>query len=558
MGIKNNKRKALAEYQKTEWIDNQTVIDAAKLNKIENALSLLTTAANEIDSGITTKVEEAVSNIEIPQGSKGDKGDPGIQGPAGPQGERGPQGLTGATGPAGPQGARGAQGPAGATGPKGDKGDPGAQGPQGLTGPTGTFDPNVTFTELNTTNKTIPGAINEVLQNVSNGKSSIAQAITSKGVSASENDSFETLSNKVKKIKIKKYDKDETLTEGSNFNFLEAFLEDNLIKRYSLRGNFISNANDGHLFITEQQSFGTMCLMYKYNPDTDSFTELGDSLDMNPSFIVGPYIVKNTDGRNQLFNIENTEIALPQINASPESYNYFAEADGEVFLATLYEVSGGEIGGIPTPPGVKVNFYKHNGSSFEVLRENIDLRTFSIESPEEISFAASNKYFAITLKSRGSIYNKIFLRTNYSLTEYKYTSQYLFTNKPFCICNDYLIYTRSTSPNESYITIQNITKANNKTEFKVELTEYMNYMFASNRKVAFDEDKKILYIPITSPQDDSVIDTVYKINISTDMPSITSENIYNLKTPHRRGDVFNKKRFVYSELKKNTSKIILL
>lgn len=83
---------------------------------------------------------------------KGEKGDPGEQGPRGligpqgPQGEAGPtgpQGETGATGPQGPQGATGPQGPQGEQGIQGEKGDTGATGPQGpqgergLTGATG-------------------------------------------------------------------------------------------------------------------------------------------------------------------------------------------------------------------------------------------------------------------------------------------------------------------------------------------------------------------------------------------------------------------------------------
>ncbi len=82
-------------------------------------------------------------------GPKGDKGDTGATGPAGPQGDPGPAGAAGTQGPQGdpgPAGAVGAQGPQGDPGPKGDKGDKGdtgaagatgAQGPQGDPGPKG-------------------------------------------------------------------------------------------------------------------------------------------------------------------------------------------------------------------------------------------------------------------------------------------------------------------------------------------------------------------------------------------------------------------------------------
>lgn len=71
---------------------------------------------------------------------KGDKGDPGPQGPKGDKGDPGPQGPKGDIGDTGPQGDIGLQGPkgdAGPTGPKGDPGDPGPTGPKGDTGPQG-------------------------------------------------------------------------------------------------------------------------------------------------------------------------------------------------------------------------------------------------------------------------------------------------------------------------------------------------------------------------------------------------------------------------------------
>ena len=46
----------------------------------------------------------------------------------------------------------------------------------------------------------VEGALSELFQNVSSGKSSIAQAITAKGVPASENDNFNTLANKISQI----------------------------------------------------------------------------------------------------------------------------------------------------------------------------------------------------------------------------------------------------------------------------------------------------------------------------------------------------------------------
>ena len=78
-------------YTATSWVNgSEPAINAANLNKLEAGVSA---------------AHDAVANVELTPGPKGDKGDPGPGGPAGPKGD---------------------QGEPGATGPKGDKGDPGA------------------------------------------------------------------------------------------------------------------------------------------------------------------------------------------------------------------------------------------------------------------------------------------------------------------------------------------------------------------------------------------------------------------------------------------------
>ena len=89
------------------------------------------------------------SELPLPPGSvgpKGDKGDTGPQGPKGDKGDTGPQGLKGDTGPQGPKGDTGATGATGPQGPKGDKGDTGPQGPQGEQGPAGVADISLSVT----------------------------------------------------------------------------------------------------------------------------------------------------------------------------------------------------------------------------------------------------------------------------------------------------------------------------------------------------------------------------------------------------------------------------
>lgn len=147
----------------------------------------------------------------IPRGEKGERGDKGEQGEKGEKGDTGEQGAQGPQGVAGPQGEkgekgdRGEQGPQGEKGDKGDKGDTGGQGPSGAPGSNGaTFTPavdaegNLSWTNdkgldnpqtvnikgpkgdmpdtsglqpktdesLQTTDKTVAGAINELLSRI--------------------------------------------------------------------------------------------------------------------------------------------------------------------------------------------------------------------------------------------------------------------------------------------------------------------------------------------------------------------------------------------------------
>ena len=161
---------------------------------VENveALDALVESAAPGDSyliGATLYIFNGKSFVSIGEvkGAKGDKGEPGVAGPQGPKGETGAQGPQGSkgeqgiqgpkgeTGEQGPKGEQGIQGPKGETGEQGPKGEQGIQGPEGPQGPkgeqgiqgpkgeTGVFDTESIYTQLNTDNKTIIGAINELL-----------------------------------------------------------------------------------------------------------------------------------------------------------------------------------------------------------------------------------------------------------------------------------------------------------------------------------------------------------------------------------------------------------
>ena len=114
---------------------------------------------------------------------------------------------------------------------KGEKGD---RGEQGIQGNDGTFNPNTSFSNLETNNKTIIGAINEVFTSASNGKKLIAQAITGKGVETSIEDSFYVLANKIEQIEI-----------GSTNDI--AKIGDNIYHLVFKENNY----NDGYLIDTE-------------------------------------------------------------------------------------------------------------------------------------------------------------------------------------------------------------------------------------------------------------------------------------------------------------------
>ncbi|WP_338630562.1 hypothetical protein [Clostridium baratii] len=129
-------------------------------------------------------------NIIGPQGRPGIDGRDGRDGRDGIDGKQGLPGRDGDVGPVGPQGIPGLNGRDGEQGPKGDngitphigdngnwfignddtgkpsRGRDGEFGPQGPKGEDGTFNPNTEFDNLNTNDKTVIGAINEVKEDV--------------------------------------------------------------------------------------------------------------------------------------------------------------------------------------------------------------------------------------------------------------------------------------------------------------------------------------------------------------------------------------------------------
>ena len=175
------------------------VIPDMIVNEYEKLLNFEGIASEEF-------VKNELEKIELTPGPQGEKGDAftyddftpeqleALKGPQGEQGIQGPSGQDGAQGIQGPQGEQGIQGPAGKDGAQGPKGETGAagadgksayqiavdggfegteeewltslkgaQGEQGPAGQDGKFDETTIFDILNTENKTVLGAINELL-----------------------------------------------------------------------------------------------------------------------------------------------------------------------------------------------------------------------------------------------------------------------------------------------------------------------------------------------------------------------------------------------------------
>nr|DAW63472.1 MAG TPA: protein of unknown function DUF285 [Caudoviricetes sp.] len=186
----------------TEQTENLAQIPTLK-DKLDN-----TYTKTEVDKKIQdAKLNNGDDNINIDLSNYATKEDlKRIELTPGPRGEQGIQGPQGDVGPQGIQGERGEKGdafryedftPEQLLSLKGEKGDRGEQGPKGNDG---AFNPNTTFSNLETNNKTIIEAINEVFTSASNGKKLIAQAITGKGVETSESDTFSTMAKNISDI----------------------------------------------------------------------------------------------------------------------------------------------------------------------------------------------------------------------------------------------------------------------------------------------------------------------------------------------------------------------
>lgn len=103
-------------YTKTNWVDNETPVNAENMNKIETALE---THENAIEDKLDKPEVDGTENQILARGADGkliyiDKPRDGEQGPQGEKGEKGDVGQQGPKGETGEQGTAGAKGDTGA------------------------------------------------------------------------------------------------------------------------------------------------------------------------------------------------------------------------------------------------------------------------------------------------------------------------------------------------------------------------------------------------------------------------------------------------------------
>ena len=103
-------------YTKTNWVNNETPVNAENMNKIETALE---THENAIEDKLDKPEVDGTENQILARGTDGkliyiDKPKDGEQGPQGEKGEKGDVGQQGPKGETGEQGTAGAKGDTGA------------------------------------------------------------------------------------------------------------------------------------------------------------------------------------------------------------------------------------------------------------------------------------------------------------------------------------------------------------------------------------------------------------------------------------------------------------
>ena len=249
-------------------------------------------------------VDDKFSNVQTIKGDKGEKGDPFTYD------DFTPEQLLSLKGEKGDRGEQGIQGEKGVKGDKGDRGE------QGIQGNDGTFNPNTSFSNLETNNKTIIGAINEVFTSASNGKKLIAQAITGKGVETSESDTFSTMAKNISDIPSTS---GESITTDE-INFLKAIKKKTKLSYlfYYYPDSEIEGMFDTSN-ITDMGSMFSNCANLKTIPllDTSNVTNMGYMFNLCTSLTTIPLLDTSnvTNMKSMFYNCPNLK-TIPLLDTS--------------------------------------------------------------------------------------------------------------------------------------------------------------------------------------------------------------------------------------------------
>lgn len=467
-GMKRDISKSI-QYDKTEWVDEQTVIDAAKLNKIEDALDKVITANNGVDDLITNKTVEAIK-IESING-------------------------------------------------------------------------------LSTQEKTVKGAINELkgkcddlLQNVSNGKSSIAQAITSKGVQASANDTFEGLSTKIKSIKSGKYDSGDTLKEGVHFKFSnEPFEKDDFFEKYNItiEQGYVGNvflSSDNYIIVEISKSGAVKeYIMYRYNSDSDTVSK--------------ERTISSTDGTLRQEGIklidkyiESNGILIDFGGPDGPSPNY--DKDGLMQSKVYYSEYESKVYSLVAKNKVEENFlkmyfslYELKGNSFELLEDDIPSNN-KTGNASNLIFTVGENYFCIASSNQGNAFIETIKKDSFDIKtispKQSLMVQDLKEIDVLFSLNDFIFYSiMGKNPTDvEGICIQNIEDQSIELKLKQNNEDRYFFLGSSRKNILYNKEKQTAYIPLVTDTKGKIelmkqINIKDKNNVQIETENISTKNIKN-------------------------------
>lgn len=206
--------------------------------------------------------------------------------------------------------------------------------------------------ELPTTDKSIKGAINELFQNVSNGKQLIATAITDKGINTSSDDTFQTMATNIGKISrsVNAFNITNNLTYATNSNTKTTIEEYNSYKAtitakngYKLNSVNVTMGNTditntcysngeihiedviGHLVITVvavEETSPTIILNWNFANQTAGNGNGDIQVTVNDDTLVGDYDIYYGDDNGKLSNYDKI-CTLSAVKGTTKSYNCF-------------------------------------------------------------------------------------------------------------------------------------------------------------------------------------------------------------------------------------------